>query len=63
MCEELESIIILVTENRHIEIYSVVVSDNYSLVVSAPKMIGFYLVLEAYLVHIFNRLPDWNFLS
>ena len=41
VCEELESIILLVIEHRYLEIYSVVISDEYNLVVSAPKMIGF----------------------
>ena len=63
MCEELESIILLVAEHRHLEICSLVISDDYSLVVSAPKMIDFYLVLRSYLVHIFNSLPKWKFLS
>ena len=63
VCEELESTIWMVTEHRHLDIYSVVISDVYSLVVSAPKMIGFYLVLKSYLVHIFNSIPTWNFLS
>ena len=63
MCEELDSIILLVTDHRHLEIYSVVISDDYSLVVSAPKIIGFYLALKSYLVHIFNSLPKWKFLS
>ena len=58
--KELEYIIILVTEHRHIEIYSVFISDDYSLVVSTPKMIRFYPVLKSYLVHILNSLPNWN---
>ena len=63
MCEKLESIILLVTEHRHLEIYNEVISDEYSFVDSAPRMIDFYLVLKAYLVHTSHSLPNWNFLS
>ena len=61
MCEDLKSIILLVTEHRHIEIYNVFISDYYKLVVSAPKMIGLCLVLKSCLVQIFNSIPNWNF--
>ena len=63
LCEELRSIILMVTEHGQIEIYSVVISDYYSLVVSAPEMIGFKLVLKSNIVHIFKSLPIYNFLS
>ena len=40
VCEELESITLLVIEHLHCDIYSLVISNDYSIVISAPKMIG-----------------------
>ena len=66
VCEELDSITLLV-QNIYILKYIVqsyvVISDDYILVVSSPKMIGYYLVLKYYPVHIFDSLPNLNFPS